>query len=276
MHVAAQDAGWRARLDLEISHRGEKSVVSNSRQNGPLTIQNPFYPEKEVCHLYLLHPPAGIVGGDRLQCNITVKDNGAALVTTPGATKFYRSNGALAEQHQEFRILPGASLEWLPQETIYFPDANARLNTTVHLEGSAGYIGWEIHCFGLPVCKKDFCNGQAHIRFSLYRDNQPLLLESVKISAEKNAYQAAFMRGQPVMATLIATGGDEELVTTLRENISMSEYTSWGVTLLEDIIVIRYVGKSTNEARELFIKSWKILRPKTLGRPAALPRIWAT
>jgi urease accessory protein len=275
-HVAVKDSGWRARLDLEISHRGEKSVVSNSRQQGPLTIQSPFYPEKEVCHLYLLHPPAGIVGGDRLQLNITAKDNGAALITTPGATKFYRSNGALAEQHQEFTVLPGASLEWLPQETIYFPDANASLNTRINLEGTAAYMGWEIHCFGLPANKKDFCDGQAQIRLSLFRDSRPLLLESVKISAGENAYQAAFMRGQPVMASFIATGADDEMVTTLRDNMPMREQTSWGVTLIEDILVLRYLGKSTNEARELCVTAWKLLRPKILGRAAAVPRIWAT
>ncbi|WP_136810776.1 urease accessory protein UreD [Desulfosediminicola flagellatus] len=274
--ITAKKSGWSARLDLEISHRGEKSVVSHSRQKGPLTIQRPFYPENEVCHLYLLHPPAGIVGGDRLQLNITTEAKGAALITTPGATKFYRSNGALAEQYQHFTVKESSSLEWLPQETIYFPNAHARLNTTIHLEGNAGYIGWEIHCLGLPANQKDFEEGRAELRLSLFRDKQPILLEALKISAGKNRYQAAFLQNQPILGSLIATGADDQLIDLLRENLPPSQAGSWGVTLLEDIVVIRYLGGSTNEARALFIAAWRLLRPRTLGKAAVIPRIWAT
>lgn len=270
------DKGWRAQLDLEISHRGNKSVVSHSRQQGPLTIQSPFYPENAVCHLYLLHPPAGIVGGDKLQLNITAKDKGTALITTPGATKFYRSNGLLAAQHQEFTVCDDSFLEWLPQETIYFPNAYAGLNTKVYLEGSGQYIGWEIHCLGLPANKKDFADGRAQIGFSLFRDKVPLLIESIKISAEKKRYQAAFLQDKPIFASLVATGADDILIDLLREQLSTLKHGIWGVTLLDDILVLRYLGKSTNEARELFIHAWKIIRPQTLGRDAATPRIWAT
>ena len=271
-----EDKGWRAQLDLEITHRGEKSVVSHSRQKGPLTIQNPFYPENEVCHLYLLHPPAGIVGGDKLQLSIITKDKGAALITTPGATKFYRSNGLLAAQHQEFTVCDGSSLEWLPQETIYFPNADAGLNTRVHLEGSGKYIGWEIHCLGLPANKKDFADGKAQMSFCLFRDKVPILLESIDISAEKKRYQAAFLQDKQVFGSLVATGGDEILIDLLRKQLSTYKHGIWGVTLLDDILVLRYLGKSTNEARELFTKAWEVIRPKTLGRGAARPRIWAT
>jgi urease accessory protein len=271
-----EDSGWRAQLDLEISNQGERSVVSNSRQQGPLTIQSAFYPELDVCHLYLLHPPAGIVGGDRLQLNITTRNKGAALVTTPGATKFYRSGGALAEQLQRFTIMDDSSLEWLPQETIYFPSANARLNTTIYLEGSARYIGWEIHCLGLPANKKDFGDGRAQMSLSLFRDRQPLLLESIKISEAKKTYQAAFLQNQPILGSLIATGADEQLIDLLREKLPSCENGIWGVTLLDDLLVVRYLGRSTNEARTLFIQAWKILRPFTLGRKAVVPRIWAT
>lgn len=273
---AEQDSGWRAQLDLEISHRGEKSVVSHSRQKGPLTIQSPFYPENEVCHLYLLHPPAGIVGGDKLQLNVLTKEGGAALITTPGATKFYRSNGALAEQYQNFTIHENSSLEWLPQETIYFPSANAELNTTIHLKGSGKYLGWEIHCLGLPANKKDYADGRAKMSLSLFRDNTPLLLERLIISEKKKNYQAAFLQNKPILGSLIATDADTDLVETLREKLPVCHNGTWGATLLDDILILRYLGNSTNEARELFIEAWQIIRPNSLGRTATLPRIWAT
>lgn len=271
-----EDSGWHAQLNLEITYRGDKSVVSNSKQKGPLSIQSPFYPEKEVCHLYLLHPPAGIVSGDKLQLNITAKNKGTALITTPGATKFYRSNGLLAEQHQGFRIFDNSTLEWLPQETIYFPSANAKLNTTVHLEGSGSYIGWEINCLGLPANEKDFADGQAQICFSLFRDKQPLLLESIKISKAKRSYQAAFLQDQPILGSLVASGGSEQLIELLREKLLPAKNGNWATTLLNDILVLRYLGKSTNEVRELFVQAWKTIRPHIRGKEAVIPRIWNT
>lgn len=271
-----EESGWRARLDLVISHRGDKSVISESRQKGPLTIQSPFYPEGDVCHLYLLHPPAGIVGGDRLHLDITATGQGAALVTTPGATKFYRSDEALAYQQQDFIVADGASLEWLPQETIYFPNAHAKITTNLHLEDSGQYIGWEIHCLGLPANGKDLANGSAEIRFNLFREGRPLLIEALQVTPEKKKYQSAFLQDRSVTATMVATGADPTILENLRENLPRTKNGQWGATLIEDILLIRYLGDKTNEARDLFIRAWKLLRPLTLKREATSPRIWAT
>ena len=128
----------------------------------------------------------------------------------------------------------------------------------------------------LPVNKKDFADGKAQVGFSLFRDNQPLLIESMKISEAKQRYQAAFLQNQPIIGSMVATGVNEQLVETLREQLSSSEKGIWGVTLLDDILVLRYLGSSTNEARELFIEAWKLIRPHSLGRDVTEPRIWAT
>lgn len=274
--LSEDDQGWRASLELEISRRGAKSVVSRSRQNGPLTIQAPFYPEDEVCHLYLLHPPAGIVGGDRLALSVVTKDQGAALITTPGATKFYKSNGRPAHQNQIFRVEDSTALEWLPQETIYFPGANGRLSTTIHLGGTAQFMGWEIHCLGLPVNNQTLGSGQARISFSLFRDEKPLLLESLKVSENKNRFQAAFLQNQPVFGAFVTTGGSQQLLDILREELAQEGEFDWAATLVEDVLIIRYLGPSTSRARKLFIASWRLLRPHILKRQAVLPRIWAT
>ncbi len=273
---AAADDGWLASLDLQICQRGEKSVVSRSRQTGPLTIQSPFYPENGVCHLYLLHPPAGIVGGDRLRLNVSAEENCSALLTTPGATKFYKTNGNVALQEQVFSVAGGATFEWLPQETIYFPDANAQLTTTVQLEGSANYLGWEINCLGLPANQKGLGFGRARIRLFIFRGGIPVLSESLDISNDKRPFQAAFLQNQAVFGTFIATGGTPELLDILRDKMVRKGGGLWAATLVEDVIIIRYLGGSTIQARKLFVASWKVLRPFVLGKEAVLPRIWAT
>ena len=85
--------GWKAELTLGFTDRGDKTVVGHKTQLGPLAIQRPLYPEGDVCHTYLLHPPGGVVGGDELLIKATAYPGAHALVTTPGATKFYRSEG---------------------------------------------------------------------------------------------------------------------------------------------------------------------------------------
>ncbi|MBM9511006.1 urease accessory protein UreD [Desulfogranum marinum] len=270
------NSGWHASLNLEISKKGKKSIISKSRQKGPLTVQSPFYPEGSLCHLYLLHPPAGIVGGDHLELNITTHNKGQLLVTTPGATKFYRTNGRQAAQNQYFKLCAGTSLEWLPQETIYYPDARARLQTTVHLEDTATFLGWEIHCLGLPVNGKDFEQGQAEIRLNIYRNKKPLLLEALNITKEKKPFQAAFLQNKPVVGSFVATGADNSLLESLRERLAHSQQDLWAATLLDDMLIVRYLGTSTVQAGELFLMAWKHVRPHILGREATPPRIWAT
>lgn len=268
--------GWLAQLELEIAGKEGKSVVSRSRQNGPLTIQSPFYPEGDICHLYLLHPPAGIVGGDHLQLALSVVEAGSCLLTTPGATKFYRSNGKVAHQQQHFTIKAGCCLEWLPQETIYFPDANAQLSTSIHLEDKAHFLGWDIHCLGLPVNDLDFGAGKARMAMQVYRNDEPLFIDTMLVSEEKKNYQAAFLRDQQITGTLIATGADETLLETLREGLPKAEFGECAATLLDDLLLVRYLGSSTNEARKLFLYVWQQVRPHIVKRDATVPRIWAT
>ena len=107
----AANQGWLARLQLGFSRRGEKSLLSRRKREGPLTLQRPFYPEGGVCHTYLLHPPGGVVGGDRLEIDVSVDGKAHALITTPGAGKFYRSAGDLARVRQRLTVADGGNLE---------------------------------------------------------------------------------------------------------------------------------------------------------------------
>src|SRR6187549_2369470 len=88
--------------------------------DGPLRVLRALHPVGGVCHSVLVHPPGGVVGGDELSIELTLGQGAHALVTTPGATRFYRSAGATATQ--TLRVVAGAAsrLEWLPLETIAY------------------------------------------------------------------------------------------------------------------------------------------------------------
>ncbi|WP_455200705.1 urease accessory protein UreD, partial [Kaarinaea lacus] len=98
MEAAIAQKPWKAQLTLGFEKRNHRTVVANRKHVGPLVIQKPFYPEGAPCHIYLLHPPGGLVGGDQLTLNVDLNKESHVLITTPGAAKFYRSAGPVAEQ----------------------------------------------------------------------------------------------------------------------------------------------------------------------------------
>ncbi len=155
----SNDSSWLAKLELKIERVGPRSVLARRRHSGPLMVQKPFYPEGEGCvHLVIVHPPGGIADGDRLMLDTDVGAGAHALLTTPGAAKWYKCPLGTAEQRISFRVDAGGVLEWLPQETILFDATRARLSTEVNLAAEASYAGWDIVCFGRTAAAERFCN----------------------------------------------------------------------------------------------------------------------
>ncbi|HPQ96358.1 MAG: urease accessory protein UreD [Thiothrix sp.] len=267
--------GWAAELALDFAQRSGKTVLAGRHQRGPLAVQRPFYPEGEVCHVYVLHPPGGVVGGDRLAINVAVAAGASVLLTTPGATKFYRSGKRLARQQQHFTVY--GALEWLPQENIFFPGADSQLATDIHLYGDACYIGWEIHCLGRPVVNERFVQGNALFATRLYRDGRPLFIDRLNVRGEADLQGSAGLRHQPVMATLLATPATTAVLELARSGCEMLlPQGHAGVTLMHEVLIVRYLGTSTAEARRLLRAVWQAIRPLVTGHAAVAPRIWNT
>lgn len=275
----AQQQGWQAELRLGFASRSTKTVLAQRSQRGPLAVQRPFYPEDAVCHAYVLHPPGGVVGGDELHLHVNVEPTAHALLTTPGATKFYRSAGMQAAQHQHFHVTDGC-LEWLPQENIFFPSANAVLSSEIRLSGAAQYIGWEVQCLGRPVIAETFSTGKALFKTAVYRDGKPLVLDRLCVRGEQDLHGAAGLRAHPVLATLLATPATPEILESVRplcESVCENGVSGTaGVTLLNGVLVLRYLGNSTEQAHRLLRKAWQTLRPQVTGKAATPPRIWNT
>lgn len=273
--------GWHATLDLELINRFGKTVMGRCSRKGPLTFQRPFYPENEVCHLYLLHPPGGIVGSDEIHLDIRLNPDTHNLVTTPGATKFYRSAGDLAIQNQGFSIDDSAVLEWFPQETILFPGAKAKLSTRIDLTGTARFFGWEILCFGRPVNDIKFDTGSIQNRVSVFRDGKPLFIEHLMMNPDdesgKILENKTGFAHYPVTGTFLATGVDDVTEQSLElESFKHIGQSLAGVTRNRDILVARYLGFDPEEAKQYFTGLWTQLRKILIKKDRCLPRIWDT
>jgi urease accessory protein len=237
-------------------------------------VQRAFHPEPGgVCHSYLLHPPSGLVAGDELRISARMDENAHALLTTPAATKFYRSGGATAQVTQQLSVASGAICEWLPQENLLFNGARARIRTRVDLAASARFFGWEITCLGRPACGEDYTDGVADLAVELWRDGRPLVIERQRVSGPAAAGGPG-LRRHAALGSLLATGADRAALEGARALASGAILC--GVTLLDDVLVCRALAQQAALLRRWFEALWSLLRPCLIGRSAHPPRIWAT
>lgn len=272
---------WLAELKLGFEYDGRRTILSERLHYGPLIIQKPFYPEGEVCHIYLIHPPGGIVGGDELHLNVNVNKNAHALLTTPAATKFYRGNDFQAKQIQNINVSAGCKMEWLPQETIFFSGCEANTKTIINLEDSAQFIGWEIICLGRPASNEVFEQGYIRQVVEVWREKEPIVIERSRLQGGDEILQSAWgMQGFVVMGTMITTNADNLVLEAVRENIEKQNLDSntirLSATLINDVLICRVLANQAESARESFIAIWKTLRPLVMQRAAVAPRIWYT
>jgi len=272
--AAEANAGqrWQGRLDLLFESRGAKTVLTGQRHSGPLIVQRPLYPEAETCHVYVVHPPGGIVAGDELWLSAQVQSGARALITMPAAGKFYRSQGPTARVMQHFTVR-GGCLEWLPQENIFYPQALAEVSTLVHLNGTARFVGWEISCFGLAARAQSFGTGQLRQSLELRVDGELVLCERQHVNCD-------------VIAARWGTAGNGSVGTLLAfPALARDLHAARGVeqddvllscTLVDGSLVCRAISPRADRLRRAFVAVWSAIRPLLIGRNAVSPRVWAT
>ena len=275
---ASADAGWRAELRLAYQRRGARTVLAERAHRGPLVVQRPLYPEGEtVCHTILVHPPAGIAGGDRLRLTLELGASAHVLLTTPGAGKWYRSAGARGELVQRIRVAEGGVCEFLPQESIVYDGALGTLATEVELSGSAVFIGAEMICLGRTGAGERFTCGELALRTRISRDGRPLWLERGVLEGGAALLDAAVgLDGAPVSATLLvaAPACDAGLLEAWR---AIEPVAGRGaVTLLPGLLVARWLGPACEPGRTWLARLWGAARPAVAGRAMQVPRIWNT
>ena len=271
---------WRAALDLGFERRGESTLLVRREHHGPLRVQKALYPEgPELCHAIVLHPPAGIAGGDHLQIGIELGAGAQALLTTPGAGKWYRSAGPIAEQAVSLRVGAGATAEWLPQESIVFSGAQARMRTTVELDEGARFVGVETLCLGRRASGESFERGSLHLATDIRMDGKLLWRERGVIAGGSPLLHSPIgLAGFSVCSTVLVAGSDiaPETLRACRAVTASEAGARCGVSALPQLLVGRYLGHSAQAAREWFVTLWQHLRPTIIGSEAAVPRIWNT
>ncbi|HKO88010.1 MAG TPA: urease accessory protein UreD [Burkholderiales bacterium] len=277
MDKSSPPKAWHARLALHYTTDGGRSVLRRREHEGPLAVQKSLYPEGSICHNFVLHPPAGIAGGDQLDVDARLDQGTHVVLSTPGAGKWYRSSGATAHQRLHFTVGPMAVLEWLPQETIFYSGAQAQLRTRIDLQADAIYLGWEITCLGRPASGERFDHGQMRQQTEIYKDGRLRWNEQTTLFGEDPLLHSPIgMKGYSASATMLAAGREATpaILGALRA-LSRPERIL-AVTAIGDLILLRQLSHSAQQTRNCFAEARKILRPWLCGAEDQPLRIWRT
>ncbi len=222
--------------------------------------------------MVVLHPPAGLVGGDSLEVRVLVEQQARALLTTTGAGKVYRSIGARASQTTTIEVATGAACEHVPQETVIFDGADASLVTRARLAPGAHFLGWEVVCLGRPACGERFAHGALRLSFELEREGQIAFVERGRVDGGDAMLDAAWGLAQrPAFGTMIATDGDPDALRAMLAEVHPDARVA--VTRVADLTVVRALGRDGAHVRAILEPARHAVRD-AWGRPRIDPAIW--
>jgi urease accessory protein len=272
---------WHAHLALDYQRQGNRTVLGHSH-DGPLRIFKSLYPEGDaVCHNVIVHPPGGLVGGDALDIEARVGRGAHALLSTPGATRFYASDDAIASQRVRLRLEAGARLEWLPLENIAYPGCRADNRWTATLGEAAELLAWDVTALGLPGAQQPFDTGEVVQRMEI----TGLWLEQARIAASdlRLLESPLGLGGRRCLGTLVFASGSaftrerrEALLDAARQALAKAAPTvTAGATCPNArMLVVRVVAPLVEPLMAQLQAVWAALRPVAWGMPGQAPRIW--
>jgi urease accessory protein len=278
---------WQGSLQLDYRSNhvhGAARTVLHDRHDGPLRVLASLYPEAPaVCHNVLVHPPGGLVGGDDLGVEVALAADAHALITTPGATRYYRSTGAPATQRLNATLAAGARLEWLPLETIAYSGCIGENRLRFELAPGAEMIGWDLLALGLPASDQAFVRGS----FRQCIELPGRWLERALIDAGDTQLLDSPLgwAGHRVMGTLWFAAGSalpasrrDALLAAARDQVEADALRrSAGATAVHDgVLVLRVLAPRVEPAMALLTRVWAAWRTAAWQLPACVPRVWRT
>lgn len=272
---------WQARLEIEYASAKGRTTVHH-RHEGPLRLLRTLYPEGEtIAHSVLVHPPSGIVGGDTLDVRAHVASGAHAFVTTPGAARFYRSEGAVAVQRAKLRVEANGRLEWLPLEALAYSGCIAENHVVAHLAAGAEMIGWDVSALGLPGAAQPFLHGT----FLQHLEIEGHWIERGRIDADDARLMdgPVGLAGRRCMGTLFFASGDaipdarrERLLALAQDGIASASRLDAGATAPgPHLVAVRVLAPMVEPAMQLFKAIHASWRQAEWGLAPEGSRVWA-
>jgi urease accessory protein len=279
---------WLGHLTLDYRLDGQRTIAHDLHK-GPLRVLQRLYPEGDaVCHHVLVHPPGGIAGGDVLDIAVNMAPGSHALITTPGATRFYRSAGEVATQSLVAKVAEGARLEWLPLETIAYRGCRAENRMRFELAPGAEMIGWDVLALGLPAAGELF-DDPNHVgaHYTQCVELPGVWLERGTVRSDDHLLLDSPLgwAGHRVMGTLWFAAGTA-LSTARRDTLLDKARTISDSHPLKaqagctsprgEVVVMRVLGHRVEPVMQMLSAIWAGWRETAWHMKACPPRVWRT
>jgi urease accessory protein len=273
---------WHAQLALDYCVEAGRTVARHTH-TGPLRVLQSLYPEGDaICHNVLVHPPGGLVGGDTLAINVHAQMGAHGLITTPGATRFYRSDELPARQCTHLQLDRDARMEWLPLETICYSGCVAENYLTLDLAPGAELLGWDITALGLPHANQPFVLGSLRQHIEL----PGIWLERSKIAASDTGLlnSPVGLDGFRCMATLFFVSGTPlsrerrqlALDSVRADIVRHALFPTVGATSPHaQVVVVRVLAPVVEPVTDLLRTLRNTWRTRLWTKTPSSPRIWS-
>ncbi len=261
---------------LAVKAGGDVTRLDDLRQDAPLRVLFPHMPKDEPLTAVVTNTSGGLVGGDRLDLDITAGAGTRLLAMAQAAEKVYRSLGADVRVETRLRAEAGAWLEWLPQETILFDQARLRRRTTLDLAPDARCLAGEMLVFGRQAHGETLSTGLARDAWEIRVGGRLIWADALHLDGDLGAVLAhpATFDGARLTATLIHHGPDAgSLRDALRER-TPPDGVRRASTVVKGLLVTRWLARDALAARTDFAACWGYLRHAAAALPDRLPRLW--
>ena len=185
---------------------------------GSLRVRCPGAPAAEL-EAVLINTAGGVAGGDKFKVDIAAGEETSVVVTTAAAEKVYRALDDASTIDVKLDVASGATLAWLPQETILFDRARLSRSIEVNLAADARLFLAEAIMFGRSGMGETVEEGTLFDRWRVRRDGKLIYAESIRLDGAIAARLAepAVAGGGVAVATVLIVPGDEATIAAVRE-----------------------------------------------------------
>jgi len=263
-------------LDLELEKDSTgKTVVTKQFSQVPLQFQRALYPENslpEMAYLYVISLSGGILQGDRYRTDVLLRNKAMAHMTTQGATSIYSMNSNFASQIVNITVDENCYLEYIPDQIIPYKNSRYYQKVSLNIHNNSTLIYSEILTPGRVAMGESFeydiCYLKTHCK---NQDKKIRFLENIKIEPKKQRLKDFGILGEyKIVGTVYILTRKEDVVeleNTINKDIRNTDIVSVGTSILPDEsgIVIRILGKKTENVFDVVFKTLEISRKKILG-----------
>lgn len=250
-----------------FAQRDGQTRLADLYQRDPCRVLFPDPEPGEPPQAVLVTTSGGVTGGDFLTTAVEVGPGGTAVAATQAAEKIYRAAGAdPCAMAIALTVGKGATLDWLPQETIVFQGARLKRRTVADVAAGGSLLACEMVVLGRAASGERFTSGLLLDSWSVRRDGKIAWTDALRVEGETPT--GAGFGAANALATIIGVWDEPQLrFEQARALLESADPVRAGVTLVNGIMVVRLLGEATavRAATTRFLADFRGCR---------LPRVW--